>query len=361
MTAGRAATVAQLLCERTCVIAYLGASVTEQRDGFRPALHRCLVERSAQPHRAVNAGIGGVGSVTAVFLLDQLVLAHRPDVCVIELTTGDSGSEANLRRLGAVAEGILRKLLSVGCVCIVVHGYRGDGSGGRHAEAMRTWDRVAAHYGVPTIDVHGLVASQGGATRDCWYRDGVHTTADGARHVAAWLCNATLELGPAGHGVRGPAPLHADRFERTRLVPVVSTMAAVPDWCSRGTFRFVHQWTGLEPGNPVRMECDGDIVGMLVVAGPDSGVLRIETARGVERIVAFDQWCHYDRLSSVVFGAQWPLRAVSVDVTDDAIDRSLTRRPISGAPQSKSRLRAIAWMVRDDAGDAPAGLAEVRS
>lgn len=350
--AQRPATVSQTLRERACRIAYFGASVTEQREGFRPRLHQCLTERCAQGHRAINAGIGGVGSVTGVFLMEQLVLAHRPDLCVIEFTTGDSGSDANVRRLGAAAEGILRKLHSIQCAAIVVHGYRGDDSGGRHREAMRIWDLLASHYGVPSIDLHGFVAAQGIETRERWYRDGIHTTPEGAQHVAAWTCAAILGLGAGDGGPREVTALRSDHLERTQLVPVVPEMASQPARCSGGTYRFVYPWTGLEPGNPIRVEVEGDVVGLLVVAGPDSGVLHITTEHGSERIVAFDQWCHYDRLSSVILGSDWPIRRVSVEVSGEPVDRSIARRPVSDATCTESRLRAIAWMVR--MGSAPA-------
>lgn len=63
-------------------IAYLGSSVTVQRrDGYRTRLHAALCERSGRPHRPVFAEVGGVGSISGLFLLDDLVLRHRPGLC----------------------------------------------------------------------------------------------------------------------------------------------------------------------------------------------------------------------------------------------------------------------------------------
>jgi hypothetical protein len=53
------------------VIAYLGNSVTAQKDGYRPYLHKGLVKRFGHEHKAVNAGFGGVGSIGSVCTMDD--------------------------------------------------------------------------------------------------------------------------------------------------------------------------------------------------------------------------------------------------------------------------------------------------
>src|SRR5436305_597593 len=78
------------LATRPGAIAYLGASVTQQRDGFRPRLHARLEESLAAP-RMVNAGIGGVGSMAGLFYMDDFVLPRRPELCLVEFLTADIG------------------------------------------------------------------------------------------------------------------------------------------------------------------------------------------------------------------------------------------------------------------------------
>jgi len=347
-------TVIQSLYERECSIAYLGASVTAQQEGYRIQLHQRLVEHFQRHHRAINAGIGGVGTITSVFLMDDLVLVHRPHLCVIELTTGDSIDASNLQRIGPVVEGVVRKLLRIGCAAIVVHGYREETDGGQwHASAIRQWEHIAENYGIPSLHLHRLIAMHDPSQRRRWFYDGVHTTPEGAQFIAAAILDGISAM-PARWGMETRLPaIFPDHFECTRIVPVVSAMAGDPSRCSRGIYRFVYPWLGLEIGNPLCFSDVGDIVGLLVVVGPDSGVIKVETDRGFEAHNTFDQWCFYERLSSIIFRGPAPLHTVCVRVSDELVNFSITHKPLPANSGAHRRLRAIGWMVQDDTMDQP--------
>lgn len=51
------------LFRQACTVADLGASVTTQKDGYRPRLHELLRQATRQDHRSVFAGTGAMGSV----------------------------------------------------------------------------------------------------------------------------------------------------------------------------------------------------------------------------------------------------------------------------------------------------------
>ena len=104
---------AERLAQRPATIAYLGNSITRQRDGYRPHLHGLLIERFGQPHRAINAGFGGVGSVASACTMDDMVVRHGPLLCFIETLTGDMGVGMH-PDTGPALEGMVRKLAAIG-------------------------------------------------------------------------------------------------------------------------------------------------------------------------------------------------------------------------------------------------------
>src|SRR2546421_13112123 len=67
-------------------IAYLGASVTLQRDAYRPRLHARLQRRTGHEHRSITAAGGYAGAISAVFLMDNFFARHCPDRSVIRPT-----------------------------------------------------------------------------------------------------------------------------------------------------------------------------------------------------------------------------------------------------------------------------------
>ncbi|MGK7892501.1 MAG: hypothetical protein AB4372_02315, partial [Xenococcus sp. (in: cyanobacteria)] len=63
-----------ILNNKNCKIAYLGSSVTLQKEGYRSFLHQLLCDRSKKTHKQINASIGDTGSITAVFTMEEDVL-----------------------------------------------------------------------------------------------------------------------------------------------------------------------------------------------------------------------------------------------------------------------------------------------
>lgn len=347
------ARIASELRSRPCRIAYFGASVTAQRDGYRIHLHEHLRRWSGQEHRAIQAAVGGVGSATGVFLMDELVSAHTPDLCVVEFTTGDSADDDNLARAGQAAEGILRKLAAIHCATVVVHGHRNPGSTDRHRRSVAVWEEVAEHYGVPSLHLHEWFSRRFADRPQLeqeWFRDVVHTTAAGAATYAAQIHVGLQRVFAIDAATPvPPRPVHPQHCADTVLVPVQPHMADAPERCGSGRYRWWYPWVSLSAGNAITFACEADIVGLLVVVGSDSGFLDVHCESGSRSVCMFDEWCHYDRLHSLLFAAPGPHRRVRIEVRDSPVDVSIARRPIEDGAHLPRRLRAIAWMVRRDA------------
>ena len=109
----------------------------------------------------------------------------------------------------------------------------------------------------------------------------------------------------------------------------VSSITDPSDWIDGRDGLGSLPWLSVESGNAFSVQSTDEVVGLLVVIGRDAGVLEIQTDRGREKIFAFDQWCHYDRLSGLVFRTPGPLHEVRVCLTDEAVDHSIVRRPLA--------------------------------
>jgi hypothetical protein len=209
-------------------IAYLGMSVTAQRDGFRPQLHQRLEAAFGARHVAVNAGIGAVQSVACAFLMDDLVLPRAPQLCFVECTTGDFDGKSRHADIGPSVEWIVRKLHDHGCEVCILHLFRTDREMSWSDPVIAEYERVADHYGVSSISVGRRIAcdlASGCATLDAWYRDVVHTTTAGAQRIADIVIEGLqvlTERNTAGAARRDralAAPMHADHYSKTRIVP----------------------------------------------------------------------------------------------------------------------------------------------
>ena len=72
------------------------------------------VAAGADP-KAIGLSFGGVGSMAGLFLMDDLVLRHDPDLCLVEFLTADMIGYTPDALITDAVHGIAEKLLSAGC------------------------------------------------------------------------------------------------------------------------------------------------------------------------------------------------------------------------------------------------------
>jgi hypothetical protein len=282
--------------------------------------------------------------------MDELVLAHRPDVCFVEYTTSDAASTTPLEYLGPALEGIVCKLRDAGCEACFLHLYRGDHDPAT-GPVVETYERVADHYGAPSIDGAACVRDlirDGVVTDSEVLRDVVHTTAVGSELTAEAVARGLARVFAArSRPVDRPAPLFGESFERTRIAPATRELVHEGAGCSAGRFRL--QYPYLEVGAPgeLRFTPDGDLVGLLVIVGPQSGYIEVGTAGGIVEHLLWDEQCSYERLASVVFAPH--VRAgteVMIRLSGRPVDYSSARQPVNPAETIDKRLKLVGLMVR---------------
>ncbi|HEY4348941.1 MAG TPA: SGNH/GDSL hydrolase family protein, partial [Gaiellaceae bacterium] len=196
-SSGGSGALASRLRSRDCTIAYMGASVTAQKDGYRPRLHELLRAETGRDHTAVACAIGATGSITGVFLMDELVLPRSPDIAFVEYTTSDAAGTTPPVHLETVLDGMFGKLVDAGCLPCVLHLYRRDHGLDATHPLVQIYARAARRYGVPSINVATYFAAAiraGELDVDAILRDVVHTTALGSDLAASFIVGALDEL-----------------------------------------------------------------------------------------------------------------------------------------------------------------------
>jgi hypothetical protein len=335
------------------VIAYLGNSVTAQRESYRLPLHEHLVSHFGRPHRAINAGLGGMGSIGMLFMLPDLVLRHKPDLCFIECTTGDMGTNPPLRSIGPVVEGMLRKLIAAGSAVCILHLFRVGSSFDETSPILSRYERVAEHYQIPTLNVgrafERAIVSNGRHVSQI-LRDGVHTTAEGAKMTADFIADAVIELCgmPPCHGKTLPAPMHDDHYEFASIVPASQAKLAKAERHRLGRFRLVCPYVEIKSDNEIVFTAiSGRVAGMLVVVGIHSGFINVRVNSKNSEYQIWDQWCDRDRLQTLIFTNSVPAgTTIHISVPDKGVPAAASAPPgVENSP--RKALKLVGFLIHN--------------
>jgi lysophospholipase L1-like esterase len=344
------ADVAERLRTQDCAIAYMGASVTAQKDSYRHPLHRLLRGATGRDHASVPAGFGAMGSITGLFLMDRFVLPRRPTLAFVEYTTSDAAHTTPLEQLGPALEGIVGKLRDVGCEPCFLHLYRSDVDPDRAASVVAIYEAVADHHGVPSIDLAAWVRDRlasGTIELGSIIRDNTHTTSGGAAVVAEAVMDAFGILSRTA-GPRGPSPaLFPDSLRHGRVIDADPALLQDPGDHERGVFRLACSYVEVDSRNQFRFRLGGDLVGLLVVIGPHSGYIELDVDGESTEYLLWDEHCTYERLSSVIFTPFAPGGAeVTIRQSEKPVPGNEARSGEQAAPAPRKRLKLIGLMAR---------------
>lgn len=307
--------VAEKLRSKQAVrVAFLGGSITHNR-GWRDHLMHHLRERfPAVAFSFVNAGIPSMGSTPGAFRLRRDVLAEGPvDLLFVEAAVNDSTNGRTPSEQLRGMEGIVRHVRrdDPRTDIVMMHfvdpekmrAYRG----GSIPDVISVHERVAAHYGVASLNLAREMTDRIDAREFTWREDfkNLHPSPFGQmlyfRAIqqlldAAW--KAPLESAPH----RLPPPLDAACYDRGELVTLARAKPGegfrrVERWRpddGAGTRRGFVDLPMLEARTPdaeLAFSFRGTAVGILVVAGPDAGRLAYRIDDGPDlRVELFTRW-----------------------------------------------------------------------
>ena len=335
--------VAARLRSQECTIAYLGASVTAQADGYRPRLHDAICWMTGRNHRSAAAGTGAMGSITGVFLMDDLVLRHQPDLCFVEYATSDVAGTTPPEHLEAAVAGIVGKLDDARCAACFLYLLRTDREPAVMRAVVDTYERVAERHALPSIDV---AAELGASSAVSLLRDGVHTTEAGSDLTAAAVLRGLERILAASNDPR-LALMGDATFRGATVVAPTTEMFRDPGGCHERRFRLVYRYLEIDSSNELLFVPTGDLVGLLVIVGPDAGWIEVEAGGATGEYLVWDEHSSYDRLGSVIL-SPFPASGaeVSIRLSDRPVDYSQARRPIDPDRAANKRLKLAGLMVR---------------
>jgi len=352
-------------------VAYFGGGI-HPSDGWRKAVIEWLRERYGQVTE-INASITDAvrGSGFSVYRFGHDVLRHEPDLVFVDFASDDHATDPS--EIQRNIEGVVRQVRSANPEIDVVfllafrQGFEADYAEGLAPYSVSAYERIAEHYGVPTINMGYRVAElaregrlvireaqgeEGPATSArrgtetprynstsapmTFSADGVRPSEEGNRVYAEVITEALERM--ADVGARGPHALPEaympGNHERARLAPITREMLSgewreLPedDPVRRSVARHMDTiWFTDSPGAKLTFRFRGTTASIFNLMGPDTGRVRI-TVDGQEVAIReqVDRWAYYQRPSAVAIasGSEDTVHTVTVELLPDAPDRSV--------------------------------------
>ena len=343
-------------------VGYLGGSITAQ-NGWR--VQTLAHFKRAYPQATfaeINAAIGGTGSGLGAFRVRQDVLSKGPDLLFVEFAVNDGGADP--RDIVRCMEGIVRQTWQANPktdICFVYTLTESlsppmlEGKLQRSASAM---EKVADHYGIPSITLGMEVARLAKAGKLLWKAklpktdaekaavgdrfvfaaDGVHPHDSTGQVLYAEAVIRSLpalaiaNARPTAH-VAGPA-LDPANWERATLVPITAAKLSpglapadmATDAYAKGWSKRLPAMVRLtKPGQSLEFKFKGTHCEVYDVIGPAGGKVAVTLDGGKPAVVQrIDAYGTYARLSTFVVGRDLPeaVHSVRLELLADPIDKA---------------------------------------
>lgn len=286
-------------------IAYLGGSITEA-EGWRVLSRKWFAEQFPKAKVSeIKATISGTGAELGACRLERDALQFKPDLLFVEFAVNGAGNGP--RRPIQSMEGIVRQTWLANPntdICIVFtigSWFLNDLQNDKLPYPMTLMDQVAAHYGIPTINL-GLDVARKVKAGDLVYQgasshadgktvfsgDGVHPFLDTGHPL---FLDAIVRSVPAlkAGGKPGPhaliAPLDAANWENATLLPL-EKVSREGDWktveppgdawgASVMKKEFPSLWKAEKAGSALVFKFRGTALGLAGLRGPDVGQFRV--------------------------------------------------------------------------------------
>lgn len=296
---------------RDVKIAYLGGSITEA-EGWRVLSRQWF--QSNHPSAKVTeirATISGTGAEFGACRLRDHVLRHDPDLVFVEFAVNGTGNSE--QRSIRTVEGIVRQIrkrspdTDICFVYTISANFLKEIQEGREPRVMRLMDRVADHYGIPSImmglevarlEKEGKLLFQGKLPsgdspgtgqqgKILFSNDGIHPTLDQGHPL---YLEAIVRSVPAlRHGIEGPRllppPLDPSNWENATLLPVDSAILspgwektpppAEPERRQRLSHYFPGFWKCSRPGGTLEFTFRGTAFGLSGFRGNEAGLFSV--------------------------------------------------------------------------------------
>jgi hypothetical protein len=290
---------------RACKIAFLGNSVTAQKEGYAYKLASQINDYFPPTHEFIYAGIGGIGSLATCFLIEDFVLRHQPDFCFVECTVADIGYATPTQYLKPALEGIIQKLISSSTKICFLHLYNTHTLPERSDEIILNYEKVLDYYRIPSINVREKINSgildKAFNVKDILY-DGVHTTKKGALIYSNFIMKAlTSKLNLGNDYSSKPNTRPDNSFRYTQIVLPELLVNDTSEHLVKARFRGLIKYIQMDNAYIFETSLeDGMILGFFIIADDTSGVVHVCFGDNSYHVQTYDQWCNKERIQSVI-------------------------------------------------------------
>jgi len=298
------------------VIAYLGGSITGAK-GYRVQTEQLFREQYPRtPLKTINAGVGGTGSDLGVFRLQEDVLRYNPDLVFVEFAVNDGTDSL---KISNAMEGIVRQIKQHNAQTDICFLYTISEpmikqlQQGNLVASMRFSENIAAHYGLPSINLgvdvldqlekntlvfHGQKGTDYGGKTVFTY-DGIHPGDAGHQIYTNTIRKAFEEMKSSNASAKSvlPAPLFAGNFSQTGVYSP-KAFAHTGGWKSAADMPEIKGWlTALpdllytdNPKDSLTIRFKGSTIGVQDMIGPSSaGALITIDGKQTIRKLRFDR------------------------------------------------------------------------
>jgi len=337
----------QVLSSRVCRIAYFGASVTQQQQGFRPYCHEQICKAFGQPHLEIKGGFGGFNAISSSYFFEDFILRKQPDLCFIDLSL--SAAHGHIGRHGEILEILLRALLKQKCHVCLLHMFKSSLTSVIQA-AQFEYEYMASYYGVPSIHVHNFLHEfflEGVVSEQEIFRDNAHVHNNNRagfflgqvvfhgfqQLLATSAQTSVLSLPSSFYAIHGRKPI---------LLPMCELFLKNASF-TKGKFQS-YTYYEIDLDNEIEFAIPGECEGILCVTGMDAGVIAVTHDHKTHEYSVWDRWCHYDRISVQMFGPfSEPFR---LRLTNKPVDYTRCRRQLYNTDCIRKKLKIIGFLYR---------------
>ncbi|MGK7899666.1 MAG: tetratricopeptide repeat protein, partial [Xenococcus sp. (in: cyanobacteria)] len=302
------------------------------------------------------------------FTMEEDVLPYEPDICFVEYMVSDRvKTNTPPKKIGASIEGIVRKLRAINCEVIFLYRYLEKKLiSNVYTTSLLEHEKVARYYNICSINfgsyIQETLDSQKYQASDL-FKDHTHTNKFGAEVIAKFISDSIFLFGQNNASFNrnskklSELPTIYDKcFQKTKIVyahqglikdksnfDVSQIKSRITSPC--GNIK-QHSYFIIDSRNEFQFDVQHELIGLIVVAGLDSGYIQLESQGEKEKILAWDKWCHYDRFKTIIIDKNYSqLTKLTVTITDEKVDYSECRRTISHPDKIIKKLKLIGLMV----------------
>jgi hypothetical protein len=310
-------------------ILYVGASVTAQKNGYRPELNR-LFENEGYPVTETVLATGATGSLFGLCNL-SVMIGEKFELGFYEYSTGDLN--VGLTPIDMIYDAVKKSMgiLSNACERVfLVHNYRSDFEGEKGDFIRNLYNKAAEELNVPTVNVYKHVEAFKLGYRGNWqdiYRDNVHTANLGSEIVANEIYKTVKS-----HAT--PFKFPEVDYELSMLPKIYSLDLTGLDG---GTYVYPSSgqkfnYITLEQGTQISFKLKGNILGVIPVVGPTAGWIELSCeGASILKYCLFDKHCHYTRVQPRFASFETDVyKSFKLKILDDGVDLSKCAKPHIG-------------------------------